>query len=124
MNNHDDGVNKGIAGSIKISQDVVAAITKNATLEIDGVSCVSAGNAGIKGLLTKTNYSKPIRIELNEGVARIQVSIIVDSSKRIPDLANAIQLSVKNAVQNMTGLTVSGVDVIIAGIIRRAAESE
>jgi len=107
---------KNAIGNIKISHDVVAAVTKNATLEVDGVNSVSPGNIGIKSLLTRTNYIRPIKIDIHEGVAHIQVSIIVDAAKRIPDLANAVQLNVKNAVQNMTGLTVSGVDVIITGI--------
>ncbi len=106
-------------GNIKISEDVVATVAKNATLEIDGVDSVSAGNTGIKGLLTRTNYTRPIKIEIHEGVARIMVSIIVDQTKRIPDLANAVQQNVKNAVQSMTGLTVSGVDVIISGITQK-----
>ena len=110
-------------GSIRISEDVISTVTKNATLEIDGVESVSTANTGLKGILTKTNYTKPIKIEINEDVASIEVSVVVDQSKRIPDLANAVQLNVKNAVQSMTGLAVSRVDVIIAGVSQNNNEA-
>lgn len=103
-------------GNIKISEEVVAAVAKNATLEVGGVEDVSTANTGLKSILTKTNYTKPIKIEISEGVAAIQVSVVIDQTKRIPDLANAIQQNIKNAVQNMTGLAVSRVDVIVVGI--------
>jgi len=112
---------KNIAGNIKISESVVETVTKNATLEVDGVEEVSSENIGFKGLITRTKYIKPIKIDITEGVAKIQVSIIVDPAKRIPDLANAVQLGVKNAVQSMTGLTVSSVDVIVAGVEQQVA---
>jgi len=115
---------KNTVGNISISHDVIATVAKTATLEIDGVNGVSQGNIGLKGLLTRTNYVKPIKIEVDDGVAHIQISIIVDAEKRIPDLANAVQFSVKNAVQSMTGLTVSGVDVVIAGITQNKASAE
>ncbi|MCL1830837.1 MAG: Asp23/Gls24 family envelope stress response protein [Oscillospiraceae bacterium] len=112
--------NKNSVGSIKISKSVVETITKNATLEIPGVDSVSFGNIGFRGLITKSSYSKPIKIEINEGLAHIQVSIIVDPNKRIPDLAGAVQTQVKNSVQSMTGLVVSGVDVIITGVTQNS----
>ena len=109
---------KKVIGNISISEEVIVSIAKKAALEIDGVSDVSTGNIGIKGLLTQSNYLKPIRISLNDGIAKIQISIIVDPIKRIPDLANSVQQNIKKTVQSMTGLAVSGVDVVISGITR------
>ncbi|NLL92271.1 MAG: Asp23/Gls24 family envelope stress response protein [Ruminococcaceae bacterium] len=114
MNSYYD--NDESVGKVKISSDVIASIAENATMEIEGVDSVSTANIGIKGMLTKAKYKKPVKIEINDEMAKIEISIVVDQKARIPDLANAIQLNVKNAVQNMTGLTVLGVDVIIAGI--------
>lgn len=104
------------AGSLKISQDVVASIAKFATMEVDGVDAVSTGNIGVKGLITKTNYAKAIKIELSEEVVNLEISVIVKNGVKIQDVAGAIQQNVKNAVQSMTGLAVAKVDVIIAGV--------
>ena len=110
--------------NLKISESVVETVTKNATLEVEGVDSVAFGNIGLRGLVNNSGYSKPIKVEISEGVVHIQVCIIVDSSKRIPDLANAIQTRIKNSVQSMTGLIVSGVDVVIAGVTQSVSGVE
>ena len=104
------------AGSLKISQDVIASIARFATLEIDGIESVSTGNIGVKGLITKTNYVKAIKIELSEEVVNVEISVIVKHGVKISDVAGAVQNNVKNAIQSMTGLAVAKVDVVIAGI--------
>ncbi|MEG0036460.1 MAG: Asp23/Gls24 family envelope stress response protein, partial [Oscillospiraceae bacterium] len=99
-----------------ISQDVVASIAKFATLEIDGVESVSTGNLGVKGLITKTNYVKPIKVELLDEVVNVEINVVVKHGVKIQQVANAIQQNVKNAIQSMTGLAVARVDIIVAGI--------
>ena len=108
--------NTGAAGSLKISQDVVASIAKFAALEVDGIESVATGNIGVKSLITKTNYAKAIKIELTEDVVNVEISIIAKHGFKIPDVAGAVQQNVKNAIQSMTGLAVAKVDVIVAGI--------
>lgn len=112
------------AGSLKISQDVVASIAKFAALEIDGVEAVSTGNIGVKGLITKTNYVKAIKIELSDEVVNVEINVIVKHGAKIPDTANAIQQNIKSAIQSMTGLAVAKVDVIIAGISMNPEEDK
>lgn len=103
-------------GSLKISQDVVASIAKFATLEIDGVESVSTGNLGVKGLLTKTNYTKPIKVELLDEVVNVEINVVVKHGVKIQQVAAAVQQNVKNAIQSMTGLAVARVDIVVAGI--------
>ena len=103
-------------GTLKISQDVVASIAKFATLEIEGVDSVSAGNSGVKGLLTKTINIKPIKVELLDEVVNVEINVVVKHGVKIQQVAAAIQQNVKNAIQSMTGLAVARVDVVISGI--------
>ena len=103
-------------GSLKISQDVVASIAKFATLEIDGVDSVSTGNSGVKGWLTKTNYTKPIKVELLDEVVNVEISVVVGRGVKIQQVAAAVQQNVKNAIQSMTGLAVARVDIVVAGV--------
>ncbi len=103
-------------GNLKISEDVIASIARFAALECEGIDSVSTGNTGVKGLITKTSYVKPIKIELNDGVVAAEVSVVVKQGERIPALASEVQKNVKIAIQSMTGLAVSKVDVVIAGI--------
>ena len=104
------------AGSLKISQDVVASIARFAAMEVDDVVAVSTGNTGVKGLITKTKYVKAIKIELSEDIVNVEISIIVRFGVKVTQVALAVQNNVKNSIQNMTGLAVAKVDVVIAGV--------
>ncbi|MEA4911616.1 MAG: Asp23/Gls24 family envelope stress response protein [Oscillospiraceae bacterium] len=114
---------KSADGTLRISQEVIASIAKYATLEIEGVGSVSTANTGVKGLITKTNYLKPIKIELVDDVVNVELNIVVKQGYRIPDLSAQIQQNVKNAIQSMTGLAVAKIDVIVAGLAK-ASDSE
>jgi len=103
-------------GKLKISESVLETITKLATLEVDGVSSLSDTNQGIAAIITKKYMEKPISIEVVDDVAHITVGINVSSKMFVPSIANKVQQNVKNSVQNMTSITVSSVNVYIAGI--------
>jgi uncharacterized alkaline shock family protein YloU len=110
-------------GSIKISQDVVASIAKFAALEIDGVDSISAGR-GVKGLLARVNYVKPIRVQVgDDDVVTVGIDIVAKNGVYIPEVAGAVQRNIKNAIQNMTGLAVSRVDVVVAGTASEATDA-
>lgn len=103
-------------GKLKISENVIETITKLATLEVDGVNSLSDTNKGITAIITKKYMEKPITIEVVDGVAHIVVGINIAPNVFVPDISNKVQQNVKNAVQNMTSITVSSVDVYVAGI--------
>ena len=105
-----------VGGSLQISTDVIAKIARLATLEVDGVQAVCGENLGVKGLLPKARALKPIEVSLSEDVAQITVSIQVRYGSKVPALAEKVQESVKSAVQKMTGITVSKVNVVVAGV--------
>jgi len=118
-------VNKSEAmGNLCISNEVIAAIVKTAALEVNGVDSISIANSGVRGFFSKTNYAKPIKIEMSEELVGIEVNVIVKNGSSIPDVADAIQQNVKNAVQNMTGLAVSRVDIVVCGISKDGLTKE
>lgn len=65
----------------------------------------------------KKQSSRPIIINLNDDVATIDIHVSLRSGVRIPDVAQNIQRSVKDAVQNMTGIAVTKVNVYVSGIV-------
>ena len=79
---------------------------------------MSGGFAGgISEVLSgKKNLAKGIKVEINEKTTKIDVNIIVEYGTRIPDVAFEIQNKVKKAVETMTGLTVSEVNVHVQGV--------
>ena len=102
---------------IKISNDVVASIAGIAVSEVEGVYSMAGGLAGISEVFGgKKNLSKGIKVEVGEKETKIDVNIIVEYGVRIPDIAFEIQSRVKKAVETMTGLKVSGVNIHVQGI--------
>ena len=102
---------------IKISNDVVASIAGVAVSEVPGVYSMAGGIAGgISEVFSgKKNLSKVIKVEVGERETKIDVNIIVEYGVRIPDVAFEIQGRVKKAVETMTGLKVSGVNIHVQG---------
>jgi uncharacterized alkaline shock family protein YloU len=114
-----------VGGSLQISVEVIAKITRLAAQETEGVRAVSCGNSPVRGIFAKVNLQqKPVDVELTEEVAEITVSILVQYGYRIPVVSEALQKNVKAAVQNMTGITVSKVNVIVTGVAVTQATPE
>lgn len=110
--------------NIKISNDVVASIAGVAVSEVPGVYGMAGGITEIFG---KKGLTKGIKVEVGEKETKIDVNIIVEYGARIPDVAFDIQNRVKKAVETMTGLNVSSVNIHIQGINipeKRTAEPE
>ena len=103
---------------IKISDDVVSVIAGKAVSEISGVAGMAGGFAGgISEVFSgKKNLAKGIKVDVEEKEVKIDVNIIVEYGVRIPDVAFEIQNRVKKAVETMTGLNVSNVNIHIQGI--------
>ena len=124
VQNEENVINE--AEGIKISNDVVAVIAGVAVSEVPGVYGMAGGFAGgisevLKG---KKNLAKGIKVEATEKNAKIDVNIIVEYGSRIPDVAFEIQNRVKKAVENMTGLKVTEVNVNEKGINKQTAVEE
>ena len=104
--------------NIKIADDVVAVIAGIAVSEVQGVFGMSGGFAGgISEVLSgKKNLAKGIKVEVNDKTTKIDVNIIVEYGTRIPDVAFEIQSKVKKAVETMTGLSVTEVNVHVQGV--------
>lgn len=105
-------------GSLQISTEVVGKIARCAALEVDGVAEVSCGvqNKKLKSLLESASIQPPVVVEMRDGTASITLHLMMQFGARIPSVAEKVQENVKSAVQNMTNVTVSRVDLVIAGL--------
>ena len=102
---------------VKISEEVIATIAGIAAADIQGVTSLSGGLAdGIAGMLGRKNLAKGVKVELGEKEVSIELSIIVEYGCKIHIIAKQAQGKVREAVENMTGLKVTGVDVNILGV--------
>ncbi len=112
-------------GSLKISEEVLATIASFAAKEVSGVASMAVSPAHIKKFLVKTSESsKSVKIELNDDVAVIDVFVNLKYGAKIPETSAQIQAGVKESVQNMTGITVSRVNVHVEGITFEDTQTE
>ncbi|MFY9114293.1 MAG: Asp23/Gls24 family envelope stress response protein [Dethiobacteria bacterium] len=115
-------------GSLRIADEVVAIIAGMTAIEVPGVAGMSGGIVGgIAEALGKKNLAKGIKVEMGEEEVVINISIIVNFGARIPDVAWEVQDNVKNAVEKLTGLKVSKVNIHVQGILfpsKKAAAEE
>ncbi len=108
----------GSIGEVRIADDVVASIAALAALEVDGVASM-AGNAtdellsrvGVKGT------GKGAKVEVIERIVSVEMAVNLKYGYNIPAVSGRIQEKVKSAVETMTGLTVSDVNIRIAGVV-------
>ncbi|MFA9375411.1 MAG: Asp23/Gls24 family envelope stress response protein [Lachnotalea sp.] len=104
-------------GEVQIADEVVAIIAGLAATEVEGVASM-AGNI-TNELISKLgmkNLSKGVRVEVFENNVDVELALNLDYGYSIPKTSEIVQERVKTAIENMTGLNVSGVNIRIAGV--------
>lgn len=104
-------------GTVRIADDVVAMIAGYTAKDVDGVADMAGSNTS--GFLRSAGYRRPVkgvRVEVNDGNVRVDLAVIMEYGYNIPATSSRVQARVKQAIENMTGLTVQDVNVRIAGI--------
>ncbi len=106
-------------GRTTIADTVVAKIAGIATREVNGVHNLGGGSARAFGSLREripgasTNHSQGVSVEVGELQAAVDVDIVAEYGVAISDLATGIRRNVINAVERMTGLHVTEVNVTV-----------
>ena len=70
-------INKSAAqkGSLKISEDVIITVAKQAALDVAGVAGFSDGEFSIKRFIVKSNPVSPIKMTMNADSAQIDLYV-------------------------------------------------
>ncbi len=104
-------------GVVQIADDVVAMIASLAATEVEGVSAM-AGNI-TNALMSRVGVkklTKGVKVALSEGSVRVDLAVTMEYGYNIPATCGQVQAKVKAAIENMTGLTCSNVNIRIAGV--------
>ncbi|MDY3919632.1 MAG: Asp23/Gls24 family envelope stress response protein [Candidatus Limivivens sp.] len=104
-------------GQVQIADEVVAIIAGLAATEVEGVASM-AGNITneLVSKLGMKNLSKGIKVSVEEGIVTVDVTLNIDYGYSVPKTSQKVQERVKSAIENMTGLTVSDVNIRIASV--------
>lgn len=104
-------------GVVQIADDVVAMIASLATTEVEGVSAM-AGNI-TNELMSKVgmkNLTKGVRVSVHDSNVTVDLAVTMEYGYNIPATCQQVQSKVKSAIENMTGLNCTDVNIRIVGI--------
>ena len=104
-------------GAVQIADDVVAMIASLAATEVEGVSAMAGtitnelmSKVGMKKL------TKGVKVMVLDGSVVVDLAVTMEYGYNIPATCQKVQTKVKNAIENMTGLTCNVVNIRIAGV--------
>ena len=105
-------------GSIHISEDVLAVTAAAAALEVEGVGSLAANlGSDIAELFSgRKNLSKGVRVTMTDAGVTVDISLLVKYGSTVQEVAKLAQDGVATAIENATGLTVTAVNVHVAGV--------
>ena len=105
------------SGSVKVADEVICIIAGLAATEVEGVTAM-VGNIPNE-LISKVGFnrlSKGVNIAIKDEKVKIDLSVCIDYGFEIPAVSSKVQEKVKYAIENMTGLEVTEVNVHIASV--------
>lgn len=104
-------------GQVQIADEVVAIIAGLAATEVEGVTSM-AGNITneLVGKLGMKNLSKGVKVTVEEGSVQVDLALNIDYGYSLPKTCKKVQEKVKASIENMTGLSVSDVNIRIASV--------
>ena len=104
-------------GQVQIADEVIAVIAGLAATEVEGVSKMSGNITNeIVSKLGMKNLSKGVKVTIDGEQVSVVLNLVLNYGVSIPKTSQEVQDKVKAAIENMTGLTVSEVNIRIAGI--------
>lgn len=105
-------------GSIRVSDDVIAVIAATAAKETEGVHSLSPVTAtpDLADFFAKKGVPKGIRVAINGNACTVDVHLLIQAGAVVTEVAQNVQLNVKNAVESMVGMSVTASNVFVAGV--------
>jgi len=109
-------------GKTTIADTVVSKIAGLAAREVSGVHALGGSTARAVGALReripggRTNQSQGVAVEVGEREAAVDLELIAEYGVSITDLAAGIRRNVISAIERMTGLDVTEVNIVVQDV--------
>jgi uncharacterized alkaline shock family protein YloU len=106
-------------GKTTIADIVIAKIAGLAVREVNGVYSLGGGASRMVGQLREripgasVNYTQGVAVEVGEKQAAVDVDLVAEYGVAITDLASGIRRNVIAAIERMTGLDVTEVNITV-----------
>lgn len=104
-------------GTVQIADEVVAIIAGLAATEVEGVASMNGNITNeLVGKLGMKSLSKGVKVDVLDNVVCVDLNLNLEYGYNIPEICQTVQEKVKTAIENMTGLQVSDVNISIASV--------
>ncbi len=109
------------SGQIQVADEVVAIIAGLVATEVDGVTSIGGNiTKDVISRMSMKSLSKGIRVDLADNKVVIYLILNIAYGYAIPEVTANVQNKVKSAIETMTGLSVSAVNIRIADVDMKA----
>lgn len=104
-------------GEVKIHENVISALARRATLEVEGVSRL-AGSLLVDNIAeivgSRRMQDRAITVQMgDDNRVSLEIKLNIKIGFRLPKVAAAVQKAVISAIETTTGMTVAKVDVLV-----------
>ena len=112
------------AGEVRIHTEAINCIARQCALSTPGITGIA--ETGFLGRLRTGDSGGGVRCSTIEEdqTAQIEIHVVVDGERPIPEVAKQLQTSISDVVATMTNLNVAGVNIYVEGIRTSAAAQE
>ncbi len=106
----------GGVGEVHISDEVIAMIAALAATDAEGVSLNGTNTRELRQKSSTKNLSKGVKITMEEGTVAVDLNLNLAYGQSILDTGKTVQERVKSSIENMTGLTVTDVNIHVGSV--------
>jgi uncharacterized alkaline shock family protein YloU len=106
-------------GKVHVSDEVIAVLAGSAALECYGLVGMASRKQlkdGIAELLGRENLGRGVEVTRENDKIHINLYIIVSYGTKISEVAHNIQVKVKYVLDEIVGLNVDSVNIIVQGV--------
>lgn len=106
-----------IQGTITFANEVLATIAGIAVTDIPGVAGMTGGfKDGVVEMIGKRSFTKGVKVVVADGSVTVDAQVVLDYGVKAPEVCRNIQESVVKAIEIMTGLGVTAVNIAVQGV--------
>ena len=107
------------AGTIEITNDVIATVVGGAATDIYGIVGMASKNQikdNLNDILRRENYSRGVVVRQEDNGIAVDVYTIVSYGTKISEVSRNVQEKVKYNLETLLGVTANSVNVLVQGV--------
>jgi len=115
-------------GNTTISNAVVSQVAGMATQEVEGVQMGGGTARAVGGVLDSvtggSGAARGVTVEVGEEETVIELSMSIEYGRSVPQVSEAVRTNVIRRVENLVGLRVNEVNIMVNDILLPAASEQ